>query len=83
MNLQNPKTGRHQAHKQVITESSGTQVAAQGGYGPDRQWLQAPQSGSLVGTIMVFAEDGITPLATGSVNVSAGKAYRLVVVGGG
>ena len=69
--------------KLVITESSGTQVAAHGGYGSDRQWFQAPQSGSLVGTIMVFAEDGITPLASGLVNVSAGKAYRLVVVGGG
>ncbi len=65
--------------KLVITDSSGAQHVAQGGYGPDRQWFQAPTSGTLEGTMVVYAEDGVTPLATGSVNVSGGNAYRLAL----
>jgi hypothetical protein len=48
----------------------------------DRQWFQAQSSGLLQGTITVHAEDGVTPLAAGSVNLSAGKAYQLVLGGG-
>ena len=62
-----------------IPAGFGTAVAAQGGYGPDRQWFAADGLGKLQGTIRVFAEDGVTPLATGSINLSAGKAYALVV----
>jgi len=54
----------------------------QGGYGPDREWFQAPQWGSITGTLAVYAEDGVTPLASGSVTVSAGKAYQLILGGG-
>jgi hypothetical protein len=36
-------------------------------------------SWKLQGTIHMFAEDGVTPLATGSIDLSAGKAYALVV----
>ena len=35
------------------------------------------------GTITIYAEDGITPLGKGSVNLSRGKAYQLVVSAGG
>lgn len=65
--------------KLVITDISGTQYSPRGGYGPDRQWFSAPTSGSLLGTIVVYAEDGVTPLAGGSVNLAAGNAYRLII----
>jgi hypothetical protein len=67
--------------KIVITDSGGVQHVAQGGYGPDRQWFQAPTSGSLEGTLTVYAEDGLTQLATGKVNVAAGSAYGLSLTG--
>jgi len=63
--------------KAVITDSSGAQMTLQGGYGPDRQWFHGPPSGSLQGTIAVYSEDGVTPLAWGSVNLSSGNAYKL------
>jgi hypothetical protein len=63
----------------VITDSSGAQSLLQGGYGPDRQWFEAPPTGFLQGTITVYAEDGVTPVSVGSVNVSGGKAYSLVL----
>jgi hypothetical protein len=69
--------------KPIITDFAGVQYSPQGGYGPDRQWFQAPQSGSITGTLSVYAEDGVSPLASGSVNVNAGKAYQLVLSGGG
>jgi hypothetical protein len=67
--------------KVVIQDSSGTQFLLQGGYGPDRQWFQAPASGSRQGVIWVYAEDGITPLASGPASLSAGNAYQLVFGG--
>jgi len=33
--------------------------------------------------VTIYAEDGITPLGKGPVHLSAGKAYQLVVSGGG
>jgi hypothetical protein len=65
--------------KVEVVNSNGIAVAARGGYGPDRQWFAADGSGKLQGTIHMFAEDGVTPLATGSIDLSAGKAYALVV----
>jgi hypothetical protein len=53
--------------------------AAQGGYGPDRQWFQAPTNGTLEGTMIVYAEDGVTPLGSSFVTLSAGKAYTLIL----
>jgi len=50
-----------------------------GSLGPDRRWFAADASGKLQGNIRVFAEDGVTPLATGSITLSAGKAYVLVL----
>ena len=79
---QNQIFARWLQKKVVITDSSGAQYLPQGGYGPDRQWFQTPPSGLLQGTITVYAEDGVTPLAAGSVNLSAGKAYLLVLSGG-
>ena len=79
---QNQIFGRWLQKKLTITDSSGVKHVPQGGFGPDRQWFQAPQSGSLQGTITVDAEDGVTSRGTGSVNVSGGKAYRLVLKGG-
>lgn len=63
----------------VITDPSSITHVAQGGFGPDRQWFQAPQSGSLEGTMKITAEDGFTPLGSGAVSVKAGKAYRLIL----
>jgi hypothetical protein len=79
---QNQIFARWLQKKVLITDSSNVQYSPQGGYGPDRQWFQAPQSGSVAGRLTVYAEDGVTPLASGSVNVSAGKAYQLVLSGG-
>jgi hypothetical protein len=69
---------RWRQKKVEVLDSNGTAVPEQGGYGPDRQWFAADGSGKLQGTIRVFAEDGETPLATGSINLNAGKAYTLV-----
>ena len=63
----------------TITDSTGAQFVLRGGYGPDRQWFTLPSSGPIQGNITVFAEDGITPLAKGTVNTSAGQAYRLTI----
>jgi hypothetical protein len=65
--------------KVVITDSSGVQYFAQSAYGLDRQWFPAPASGFLEGTMVVFAEDGVTPLGSSLVTLTAGKAYRLVL----
>jgi hypothetical protein len=63
----------------VITDSLGVQYFAQGGYGPDRQWFQAPAPGSLEGTMVVYAEDGVTPLGSSLVSLNPGKAYTLIL----
>jgi hypothetical protein len=65
--------------KVVITDSSGVQYFAQGGYGPDRQWFPAPVAETLEGTIVVYAEDGMTPLGSSFVTLTSGKAYNLVL----
>lgn len=65
----------------VFEDSSGNNYVLQGGFGPDRQWFQVPGSGSLQGTIWVYAEDGVTPLASGTANVSGGNAYRILLGG--
>lgn len=65
--------------KVVVTDSSGVQYLAQGGYGPDRQWFQAAASGTLEGTMVVYAEDGVTPLGSSMVTLTSGKAYILVL----
>ena len=80
LNAQDQIFARWLQKRVVITDESGTQYSAQGGYGPDRQRFMMPQSGSLQGTIAIYEEDGITPLAKGPVNVSGGKAYRLLPV---
>ena len=66
----------------MISDASGAQQAIQGAYGPDRQWLQTA-AGTFQGTIAVYAEDGVTPLGAGPVNVSAGTAYQLVFTSNG
>jgi len=63
----------------VITDSSGVQYLPQGGYGPDRQWFQVPVSGILEGTMVVYAEDGVTLLGSSLVSLTAGKSYSLVL----
>ncbi len=65
--------------KVVITDSSGVQYLAQGGYGPGRQWFQGSSSRTLEGTMVVYAEDGITPLGSSLVTITAGKAYTLIL----
>lgn len=65
--------------KVVIADIDGAQVAIQGAYGPDRQWIPAPSSGSLTGNVTVYAEDGITPLGTGTLNLTSGQSYAVVL----
>jgi hypothetical protein len=65
--------------KMVITDSTGAQVSIQGAYGPDRQRIQTPSSGSLTGSIAVYAEDGITPLGRGTVDLGGAQSYTLVL----
>lgn len=79
---QNQIFARWLQKKVSIADSAGAKHTPQGSSGPDRQWFQAPPSGSLQGTITVYAEDGVTLLGSGAVNISAGKAYRLVLGGG-
>jgi len=62
----------------LVTDSLGANQPVQGAYGPDRQWLQTT-AGTFQGTIAVYAEDGVTPLAAGPVSLSAGTAYQLVL----
>jgi hypothetical protein len=62
----------------VLKDSSGNQSTGMS-YGPDRQWFQAPASGSFTGTADVYAEDGVTLLGSGNVALTAGKSYRLIV----
>ena len=63
--------------KVVITDSSGVQYITQSAYGPDRQWFPSPASGFLEGTMVVYAEDGITPLGSSLASLTAGKVYTL------
>jgi len=63
--------------KVVITDFSGVQYVAQGSYGPDRQWFQGTVVTGLEGTLVVYAEDGLTPLGSNVVSLAAGKSYRL------
>jgi hypothetical protein len=79
---QNEIFGRWLQKKVLVTDSSGTNQAVQGAFGPDRQWLQTA-AGTIQGTIAVYAEDGVTPLGTGPVNLSAGTAYQLVLTSNG
>lgn len=62
-----------------VVDSEGIVIAPRGAYGPDRQWFASDASGKLQGMIRVFAEDGVTPLATGPVDLTTGKAYALIV----
>jgi len=62
-----------------ITDSSGTQYTLQGGYGPDRQWFQAQSSGVAQASVTIYAEDGVTPLAKGTANISGGQSYQVVI----
>ena len=64
--------------KVVLRDSSGNEVPLTGGYGPDRQRF-AILSSSLQGTIWVYDEDGLTPLASGQVTIAAGQSYQLTV----
>ena len=66
------------ANASAMTDASDVEYASQGGYGPDRQWFQLPSAGPIQLRIHVYAEDGATPVASGIVNVSAGKVYDLV-----
>jgi hypothetical protein len=70
---QNEIFARWLQKKTIIVDTSGNQYSPQGGYGPDRQWFQSPASGSFQGTILVYAEDGVTPLASGAINVLGGR----------
>lgn len=76
---QNAIFARWLQRKLLITDNTGAQVAVQGAYGPDRQWIQAPASGSITGNFAVYAEDGVTPLGKGTATLTAGQAYVLVL----
>jgi hypothetical protein len=65
--------------KLLLKDLEGDAYSAQGGYGPDRQRLQLPSLGTLHGTVAVYDEDGITPFASGNVDLTAGKSYQLLI----
>jgi hypothetical protein len=75
---QNQIFARWLQKKVVMTDPSDVEYWPQGGYGPDRQWFQLPSAGPIQLRIHVYAEDGATPVASGIVNVGAGKVYDLV-----
>jgi|SRR5215469_4874152 len=77
LNPQNAIYARWLQKKIVITDSFGSQSSLLGSYGPDRQWFTMPQS--VTGTISVYAEDGVTPLGKGNVNLSGAQSYMLVL----
>jgi hypothetical protein len=64
--------------KIVIEDSFGNQIIATGSLGPDRQQFTL-SSRSVHGTIWIYAENGLTPLAAGQFNIVAGNAYQLVL----
>ena len=78
--------GRWLQKKVVITEETGNpypgpgaEYDAAGALGPDRQEFKVPiDRQKLVGTLTVYAEDGITPLGSTKVEMEAGKMYSLV-----
>jgi hypothetical protein len=78
LNPQDAIFARWLQKKVTIHDASGAQQAVLGAYGPDRQWLQTT-GGTFQGTIAVYAEDGVTPLAAGPLSLSAGTAYQLVL----
>lgn len=78
---QNQIFARWLQKKVIIVDSSGAQYGLKGSYGPDRQWFQA-QSGGNQGTILVYDDDGVTPLASGTANFVPGNAYQLIIGGG-
>lgn len=82
LNAQDRIYARWLQKKIIITDSSGTEYLLQGGYGPNRQWFQTPASGTLDGTMTVYAEDGVTPLAKGPISLSGGKTYQMTLGGG-
>lgn len=79
---QNQIFARWLQKKVVILDPSGTEKLAEGSYGPDRQWFQTSQSGNLQGTIFVYDDDAVTPLASGVVDLSPGNSYQLIIGGG-
>ena len=78
--------GRWLQKKVVITEEtekrypgSGAEYQAAGSLGPDRQEIKVPiDREKLVGTLTVYAEDGITPLGSTKVELEMGHMYSLV-----
>jgi hypothetical protein len=80
LNPQNQIFARWLQKRVVITDASSAQYTVQGGYGPDRQWFTVPQPVTV--RIAVYSEDGVTPLGAGSVSISPGQVYQLVLTGG-
>lgn len=78
---QNEIFGRWLQKKVTFIDSAGANLQLRGAFGPDRQRFAAPSGQPL--TMSVYAEDGITLLGSGTVNISSGKAYRVVLQGGG
>ena len=76
---QNEIFARWLQKKLLLTDGSGKGYSPEGAYGPDRQWFQLPSSGTLHGTVAIYDEDGITPLASGNVDLATGKSYQLVI----
>lgn len=65
--------------RRVTLVDADGEHAGQGAIGPDLQQLQLPPSGAVDGTLVVYREDGATPLAVGTAHVRAGRRYRLVL----
>jgi hypothetical protein len=75
---QNQIFARWLQKKVLVTDSTNVQYTSDGGYGPDRQWFQVSSS-PITGTLLVYAEDGVTPMASGTISITPGKAYLLVL----
>ncbi len=63
--------------KPGYSEGNGAEYEAQGALGPDRQWIKLPLGQPFEGTLTLYREDGLTPLATANVSLKPGCVYQL------
>jgi hypothetical protein len=63
--------------KVVLVDQEGTETPAAGSLGPDRLRIKLPAGKPFDGTLKVFAEDGLTALASVPVRLEPGRVYQL------
>ncbi len=67
--------------KPGYSEGNGAEYESQGALGPDRQWIKLPLGQPFEGTLTLYSEDGITPLAMLPVKFKPGCVYQLKYTG--